>query len=56
VKFNTPASELMEAGWLSTKAAAAELGITVDQLEARHRRGEIKRKAIAPGIYLYEVA
>lgn len=52
------ASDLLEANWLPPKAAARELGISLEQLEARHRRGEIKRKQIMPNstLYLYNVA
>jgi len=49
------ASDLFEAGWLPPNAAAEKLGITVKQLEQRAERGEIRRRAIAPKIYLYEV-
>lgn len=51
------AGELLEEGWLPPRAAAASLGITVDQLEKRAQRGEIKRKQILPNarIYLYAV-
>lgn len=51
------ASDLFEAGWLPPRAAAAELGITVAQLEARAKRGEVKRKQLVPNstVYLYEV-
>ncbi len=57
MKPSTPAAELLEAGWLGPKAAARELGITVEQLEARHRRGDIRRKPVAKGlrVYLYQV-
>ncbi len=44
------ASDLLEAGWLPPLAAADALGITVKQLEARARRGEIKRKQLAPDL------
>lgn len=52
------ASDLLEAGWLPPKTAAAALGITVAELERRAERGEIKRKQLLPNarIYLYEVA
>lgn len=50
-----PASELLADGWLGRKAAARELGITEQQLEVRARRGDVKRKAIVPGIYVYNV-
>lgn len=51
------ASDLLEAGWLPPASAAAALGITEKQLEARARRGEIKRKQLVPGtsLFLYEV-
>ncbi len=51
------AGALLEAGWLPPKSAARALGITLEQLEARARRGEIKRKQILPGtrLYLYAV-
>jgi hypothetical protein len=51
------AGELLEEGWLPPKAAARALGISVDQLEARHRRGEIKRKQVLPNtrLYLYAI-
>lgn len=51
------ASDLFASGWLPPKSAAAALGITIDELETRARRGEIKRKQILPNsrLYLYEV-
>ncbi len=53
-----PVSELLLAGWLPPRAAADELGIAIRHLEIRARRGEIRRREVAPqsGIYLYEVA
>lgn len=52
------AGELFEEGWLSPRAAAHVLGISLAELEARHRRGEIKRKQILPNtrVYLYDVS
>lgn len=49
------ASDLIEAGWLPPVAAATALGITDQQLRCRVQRGEIRRKEIAPGCWLYEV-
>ena len=51
------AGELLEDGWLPARSAAAALGITVEQLELRAKRGEIKRKQIVPNtrLYLYAV-
>lgn len=51
------ASDLLADGWLPPKAAAAALGITVAQLEARAQRGEIKRRSLVPNsrLFLYEV-
>jgi hypothetical protein len=51
------AGELLEDGWLPPRAAAAKLGISVDQLEALFRRGAIKRKQVLPNtrLYLYAV-
>lgn len=51
------ASDLFAAGWLSPRAAADALGITVQQLESRAKRREIKRREIAPGtgLFLYDV-
>lgn len=51
------ASDLLVSGWLPPTAAAEALGLTVRQLEARGRRGEIRRRELMPntGIYLYEV-
>lgn len=49
------ASDLFEAGWLPPNAAAAHLGITLDQLKNRAKRGEIRRKALAPGVHVYDV-
>lgn len=51
------AGQLLEDGWLPQKAAAAALGLTVEQLEARVKRGEIKRKQLVPNtrLYLYAV-
>ncbi len=51
----TTSGDLLANGWLSPRAAADALGITVRQLEKRFHRGEINRRALAPGIYLYEV-
>ena len=48
-------ADLLESGWLPPRAAARELGITVEQLENRVRSKRINRKAIAPGVWLYEV-
>jgi len=47
----------MEDGWLPPRAAAERMGITLFQLEARWRRGELRRREVAPGtqIFLYEV-
>lgn len=52
-----PTSELLLAGWLPPNAAADMLGISPRHLELRARRGEIRRREVAPqsGIYLYEV-
>lgn len=49
--------KLLEEGWLPPKAAASALGITLEQLEARARRGEIKRKQLVPNtsLFLYAV-
>jgi hypothetical protein len=58
MRSNRPiASDLLADGWLSPRAAAAALGVTVGELEARARRGEIKRKQLVPNssLYLYEV-
>ena len=50
------ASDLFAAGWLPPRAAADALGITVKQLDARARRGEIKRQLVPNStVYLYEV-
>lgn len=51
------AGQLLEDGWLPQRAAARALGITIEQLEARARRGEIKRKQLVPNtrLYLYAV-
>lgn len=51
----TPAGDLFEAGWLPPRAAADALGITLRELWTRYKRGEVKRKTIAPGCQLYEV-
>lgn len=50
------ASDLLEAGWLSPRAAAHKMGITLDQLERRARNGTINRRQLAPGVWLYEVS
>lgn len=58
MRANRPiASDLLSDGWLPPRAAAAQLGITVQQLEVRAQRGEIKRKQLLPNsrVYLYEV-
>lgn len=51
------AGELLAEGWLPPRAAARALGISIEQLEARARRGDIKRKQILPNtqLYLYAV-
>ncbi len=51
------ASDLLEAGWLPPRAAAAALGITLVELEARAKRKEIRRRQIRPNssLWLYEV-
>lgn len=57
-RANRPiASDLFAAGWLSPRAAAAALGITVQQLELRAKRGDIRRRQLIPNssLYLYEV-
>lgn len=48
------ASDLLEAGWLPPRAAARALGITLADLHERVRDKLVKRKAIAPGVWLYE--
>jgi hypothetical protein len=56
-RLNRPiASDLLESGWLPPRAAAAKLGITRQQLDARADRGDIRRKSLAPGVWLYDVA
>ena len=50
------ASDLLEAGWLPPKAAAERLGITEQDLVGAAQRGEIRRKEISRGRYLYEVS
>jgi len=51
------ASDLLADGWLSPRAAADALGITLEQLLARAKRREIKRRELAPGtgLFLYDV-
>lgn len=50
------ASDLLLEGWLPPNAAADKLGIPVRMLIARAKRGEIRRREIAPGtsIFVYE--
>lgn len=48
-------ADLLEAGWLPPGAAARELGITREQLEKRASNGTVRRKQLAPGVWLYEV-
>jgi hypothetical protein len=55
VKQPLVASDLFAAGWLSPRAAAAHLGISLAELEKLARKREIRRKAIAPGVYLFDV-
>lgn len=50
------ASDLFASGWLPPRSAAAALGITEAVLLKRWRNGEIKRRYIGPGCFLYEVA
>jgi hypothetical protein len=49
------ASDLLEAGWLSPRAAADKLGIEVEELQKMFKRGTLRRKSLAPGVYLYDV-
>ena len=48
-------ADLLADGWLPPGAAARELGITRQQLDARVDGGTIRRKRRAPGVWLYEV-
>ena len=52
------ASDLFADGWLSPRAAADALGITLPELLARAKRREIKRRELAPGtgLFVYDVA
>lgn len=52
------ASDLLASGWLSPRAAADALGITLAELLARAKRREIKRRELVPGtgLFLYEVS
>jgi hypothetical protein len=55
VRVHKPiASDLLTSGWLPPRAAAEKHGVTVGQLMAMTRRGEVRRRMIAPGIFLYE--
>jgi hypothetical protein len=49
------ASDLFEAGWLPTNAAAAQLEVTVKKLVDLARDGKVRRKSIGPGMWLYDV-
>lgn len=53
-QIKTAASDLLTSGWLPPKAAADALGISERQLMSRFRKGEIRRKQLAPGIFLYD--
>lgn len=55
-RLNRPsAGELLEEGWLPPRAAARALGVTLLELEAMADNRVIRRRAIAPGCYLYEI-
>lgn len=56
MRARATASDLFEAGWLPPRAAAASMGVTVLDLERMAKRGEVRRRSLAPGVYLYEVA
>jgi hypothetical protein len=55
VRSSAIASDLFEAGWLSPRAAAARLGIDVEELQKMFKRGTVRRRSLAPGVYLYDV-
>lgn len=57
-RIHKPAAELMTDGWLPPAAAARTLGISLDELDRRTRRGEVQRKPVIPGasIFLYKVS
>ena len=55
MKTRATASDLFEAGWLPPRAAASHLGVELAELERMAKRGHIRRKSLAPGVYLYDV-
>lgn len=50
------AGDMFEAGWLPPRAAARALGCTREELNQLARTSVIRRRRIAPGIYLYDTA
>lgn len=48
-------ARLLEHGWLTERAAAEDLGITVRQLRKRRDDERIDHKSVAPGVTLYNV-
>lgn len=48
-------ASLLEAGWLTERAAAAALDITVSKLRELAKDRRIARKSVAPGVHLYNV-
>lgn len=48
-------AKLLEQGWLTERAAARSLGITVNELVARAKARRIARKSVGPGVFLYDV-
>lgn len=57
-RIHKPAAELLASGWLPPAAAASALGISLDELDRRTRRGEVQRKPVIQGanIFLYKVS
>lgn len=53
--YKPPGGDLLADGWLPPRAAAAALGVEVRALEGMVKRGEIRRRALAPSVWLYEV-
>jgi hypothetical protein len=49
------AADLLTSGWLSRRAAADTLGITVAELDYLARKGRIRSRPIGPGARLYQV-
>lgn len=55
MKRHGEGAELLVGGWLTQRAAADALGISVRQLLLRADDGKIESKHVGPGVRLYNV-